>query len=116
MVRCAMPRLRAGSPRFRAANPHQAKQITDMLRPRPQGYAANCAAVRDADFREQLAAIQVPTLVIAGTEDAVTRRPAGTSSRSMCGAPSTPSSMPRTCPTSRPVRVQRPCARFLLAR
>ncbi|MGR3887781.1 3-oxoadipate enol-lactonase [Pseudomonas sp. 1152_12] len=62
---------------FAAANPHQAKQITDMLAATsPQGYAANCAAVRDADFREQLAAIQVPTLVIAGTEDAVTP-PAG---------------------------------------
>jgi len=42
----------------------------------PEGYAANCAAVRDADFREQLASIKVPTLVIAGTEDAVTP-PAG---------------------------------------
>lgn len=62
---------------FAQANPHQAKQITDMLAATsPQGYAANCAAVRDADFREQLAAIQVPTLVIAGTEDAVTP-PAG---------------------------------------
>ena len=62
---------------FAQANPHQAKQITDMLAATsPQGYAANCAAVRDADFREQLAAIQVPTLVIAGTGDAVTP-PAG---------------------------------------
>ena len=32
--------------------------------------------MRDADFREQLVAIQVPLLVIAGTEDAVTT-PAG---------------------------------------
>ena len=41
---------------FAAANPHQAQQITDMLAATsPQGYAANCAAVRDADFREQLA-------------------------------------------------------------
>ena len=38
----------------------------------PQGYAANCAAVRDADFREQLSSIRVPLLVVAGTEDAVT--------------------------------------------
>ncbi|KTC34352.1 hypothetical protein AO265_05345 [Pseudomonas sp. ABAC61] len=43
-----------------------------LAAPPPQGYAANCAAVRDADFREQLGAIKVPTLVIAGTEDAVT--------------------------------------------
>jgi 3-oxoadipate enol-lactonase len=62
---------------FAAANPHQAQQITDMLAATsPQGYAANCAAVRDADFRAQLASIKVPTLVIAGTEDAVTP-PAG---------------------------------------
>jgi 3-oxoadipate enol-lactonase len=32
--------------------------------------------VRDADFREQLPKIKAPTLVIAGTEDAVTP-PAG---------------------------------------
>ena len=38
----------------------------------PQGYAANCAAVRDADFREQLAGITLPVLVVCGSEDAVT--------------------------------------------
>lgn len=35
----------------------------------PRGYAANCAAVRDADFRESVASIQVPVLVIAGSQD-----------------------------------------------
>ena len=58
---------------YAQAHPDQAKRITDMLAATsPQGYAANCAAVRDADFRDQLGAIRVPTLVIAGTEDAVT--------------------------------------------
>ncbi len=58
---------------YAQAHPDQAKRITDMLAATsPNGYAANCAAVRDADFREQLGAIAVPTLVIAGTEDAVT--------------------------------------------
>ena len=38
----------------------------------PDGYAANCAAVRDADFREQLGAIKAPTLVVCGTQDPVT--------------------------------------------
>ena len=58
---------------YAQAHPNQAKRITDMLAATsPQGYAANCAAVRDADFRDQLGAIRVPTLVIAGTEDAVT--------------------------------------------
>ncbi|NMX65115.1 3-oxoadipate enol-lactonase [Pseudomonas sp. WS 5079] len=62
---------------FAQAHPDQAKRITDMLAATsPQGYAANCGAVRDADLREQLASIKVPTLVIAGTEDAVTP-PAG---------------------------------------
>ena len=37
-----------------------------------QAYAANCAAVRDADLREQLASIVAPTLIVCGTTDAVT--------------------------------------------
>nr|WP_275300498.1 3-oxoadipate enol-lactonase [Pseudomonas sp. AF32] len=65
------------TPDFAEAYPEKAKKITDMLAATsPQGYAANCAAVRDADFREQLSSIRVPLLVIAGTEDAVTP-PAG---------------------------------------
>jgi 3-oxoadipate enol-lactonase len=38
----------------------------------PEGYVANCAAIRDFDARESIAAIRVPTLVIAGTRDAAT--------------------------------------------
>jgi 3-oxoadipate enol-lactonase len=58
---------------FAEANPAAAKKITDMLvATSPEGYAANCAAVRDADFRDQLSSIKVPLLVIAGTEDPVT--------------------------------------------
>ena len=61
------------TPDFSAANPAAAKQITDMLAATsPEGYAANCAAVRDADYREQLGRIQVPALIVAGTEDVVT--------------------------------------------
>jgi 3-oxoadipate enol-lactonase len=61
------------TPAFAEAHPGEAKRITDMLAATsPQGYAANCAAVRDADFREQLVSIQVPLLVVVGTEDAVT--------------------------------------------
>ncbi|MBB96420.1 MAG: 3-oxoadipate enol-lactonase [Rhodobacteraceae bacterium] len=37
-----------------------------------KGYAQVCAAIRDADYREDLAAITQPTLVIAGSEDAST--------------------------------------------
>nr|WP_218626383.1 3-oxoadipate enol-lactonase [Pseudomonas sp. dw_358] len=65
------------TPGFATAHPDQAKRITDMLAATsPEGYAANCGAVRDADFREHLGMIKAPTLVIAGTEDAVTP-PAG---------------------------------------
>jgi 3-oxoadipate enol-lactonase len=38
----------------------------------PAGYAANCAAVRDADFRSRLGEINKPALVIAGASDPVT--------------------------------------------
>lgn len=38
----------------------------------PDGYVANCAAVRDFDAREAIGKIRVPTLVIAGTHDAAT--------------------------------------------
>lgn len=36
------------------------------------GYMSCCAAVRDADFTEEVSKIPVPTLIISGTEDAVT--------------------------------------------
>lgn len=35
----------------------------------PRGYAASCAAVRDADFRETVPSIPVPVLVVAGSQD-----------------------------------------------
>lgn len=37
-----------------------------------QGYCANCAAVRDADFSDQLQDIEVPTMIISGIQDEVT--------------------------------------------
>jgi 3-oxoadipate enol-lactonase len=36
------------------------------------GYAACCAAIRDCDYREQVAAIHTPTLVISGAHDPAT--------------------------------------------
>lgn len=75
----AMADLRDGSiarwftPAFAQARPAEAQRICQMLaHTSPEGYAANCAAVRDADYREQLGRIQVPTLVVAGTADVVT--------------------------------------------
>jgi len=75
----AMLNLRDGSlarwftPGFVEAEPAEAQRITQMLASTsPDGYAANCAAVRDADYREQVQQIQVPTLIVAGTHDVVT--------------------------------------------
>jgi 3-oxoadipate enol-lactonase len=42
-----------------------------LLEASPQGYAACCAALRDADLREAISAIALPTLVIAGSRDSV---------------------------------------------
>jgi 3-oxoadipate enol-lactonase len=43
-----------------------------LLRTSPQGYAANCAAVRDMDQRGDIGAIKNPVLVIGGTHDGST--------------------------------------------
>ena len=37
----------------------------------PNGYVANCAAVRDFDFRDRLSLIKPITLVVSGTHDPV---------------------------------------------
>lgn len=58
---------------FAEANPDKVEPIVGMLaQTSPTGYAANCAAVRDADFREQLGAIRAPTLIVCGSFDPVT--------------------------------------------
>lgn len=43
-----------------------------LLDASPEGYTANCAAVRDADLRALLPRIASPVLVIAGTHDLAT--------------------------------------------
>jgi len=77
--RSAMSALRDASiarwftPEFVSAKPAKVEQVVDMLASTsPQGYAANCAAVRDADFREQISGIKAPTLIVCGAADAVT--------------------------------------------
>ena len=40
-----------------------------------EGYAAACVAIRDMDFRAQLAKIDTPTLVIGGKDDPATPPP-----------------------------------------
>ncbi|MDU8358705.1 3-oxoadipate enol-lactonase [Pseudomonas syringae group sp. J309-1] len=77
--KAAMQALREASiarwftPGFAKAEPQRVEPVVDMLaQTSPQGYAANCAALRDADFREQISAITLPVLVVCGTQDAVT--------------------------------------------
>ncbi len=61
------------TPGFAQAHPSAAARITEMIASTsPDGYAANCAAVRDADYRELLGAVSAPTLVVCGTQDPVT--------------------------------------------
>jgi 3-oxoadipate enol-lactonase len=58
---------------FRAKNPHTVAGIQNMVEGvNPEGYAANCAAVRDFDFRRKLHRIHTSTLVISGTHDPAT--------------------------------------------
>lgn len=61
------------TPAFAEQQPARTQRITQMIAgTSPEGYAANCAAVRDADYREQLGAIKVPTLIVCGSKDPVT--------------------------------------------
>jgi 3-oxoadipate enol-lactonase len=58
---------------FRGSHPAVIAKTEAMLRgTASEGYKACCAALRDADFRENAKTIAVPTLLIAGTSDPVT--------------------------------------------
>jgi 3-oxoadipate enol-lactonase len=58
---------------FRAKNAAIVESIQQMVLQAPvDGYLACCAAVRDADLRDEVAQVKVPTLVISGASDAVT--------------------------------------------
>jgi 3-oxoadipate enol-lactonase len=58
---------------FRAAQPETIARTAAVLgATSAKGYAACCAAIRDADFRSGVRQIKVPTLIIAGREDPVT--------------------------------------------
>jgi 3-oxoadipate enol-lactonase len=45
---------------------------TMLLRTAPEGYAALCAALRDADLTEATAALRLPTLCLCGSDDVAT--------------------------------------------
>ena len=58
---------------FRSASPGVVEATRRTLLQTPaEGYVASCAALRDADLREAVSAIQAPTLIIAGTYDPAT--------------------------------------------
>jgi 3-oxoadipate enol-lactonase len=58
---------------FRKQHPSVVSGILDnFVKTDTGGYAACCAAVRDADFRTELHNLEVPTLVISGSKDPVT--------------------------------------------
>ncbi|MBB3950241.1 3-oxoadipate enol-lactonase [Aureimonas jatrophae] len=55
---------------YLSREPDAAAGWRNMLARTPSaGYAATCAAIRDADLTERLAAIRAPTLVLVGDED-----------------------------------------------
>ncbi len=61
------------TPAFRARVPEIVDATRRMLERAPaEGYVACCAAVRDTDLRDALAAVRTPTLVIAGAHDVAT--------------------------------------------
>lgn len=61
------------SPAFVAHDPAIVESMRHMLlQSSPEGYAACCAALRDADLSETIRQVRAKTLVIAGKQDAVT--------------------------------------------
>ncbi|WP_092250757.1 MULTISPECIES: hypothetical protein [unclassified Pseudomonas] len=60
------------SPKFAASQQGEVGRLLDSLvNTSPQDYAANCAALHDADFTHQLAAVQLPVMVICADQDPV---------------------------------------------
>jgi 3-oxoadipate enol-lactonase len=60
------------TPEFVAKSPAIVASVVERIaNTSPQGYAANCAAIRDMDLRDSIARIRSRTLVIAGSHDPV---------------------------------------------
>jgi 3-oxoadipate enol-lactonase len=61
------------TPAFRQKSPEIISNTLQMIEEAsPDGYSACCAAIRDCDYREQVATIRTPTLVISGAHDPAT--------------------------------------------
>ncbi|HKZ26017.1 MAG TPA: alpha/beta fold hydrolase [Acidimicrobiia bacterium] len=48
-----------------------------LLSMNPEEFTAGCRAIRDLDFRETIGAVEVPTLVVVGSDDQATPPPYG---------------------------------------
>ena len=58
------------TPEFRVGHPDEVAWVMDMLRATPdEGYAGCCDALARFDATDELPAVRVPTLVVAGAED-----------------------------------------------
>lgn len=58
---------------YREKSPEKVQAVKHMVEnTATEGYVACCGALREADFRESIAAIRTPTLVISGTHDPAT--------------------------------------------
>ncbi|MBY0533121.1 MAG: 3-oxoadipate enol-lactonase [Xanthobacteraceae bacterium] len=58
---------------FREKSPKEIDRIVEALHAtKPEGYAGNCAAIRDVDQRWSIYEIKTPTLVIGGKHDPAT--------------------------------------------
>jgi pimeloyl-ACP methyl ester carboxylesterase len=58
---------------FRNANPARVSQILERFKNNNvQGYCTCCSAIGSADFRADLYKLEVPTLIISGSQDIVT--------------------------------------------
>jgi len=61
------------TPEYRRSHPVETAAALQMLEnTNPEGYIANCAAVRNFDHRQTLGEIKVPALIVSGTHDPVT--------------------------------------------
>jgi 3-oxoadipate enol-lactonase len=61
------------TPAFRERDPETVGAFRTMVRNCPvEGYLGCCAALRDADLRDQISSITAPTLLIASTADTAT--------------------------------------------
>lgn len=60
------------TPRFRSADPAFPLWRNMLVRTPATGYAATCAAIRDADLTESTRRLRLPCLAVAGAEDGAT--------------------------------------------